>query len=73
MLYFSPACDSGKSPNVVYIRVARFFLAQHTKMGRNIPNYHKIYQITSKYTKLPQNIPNYLKIYQITSKYTKLP
>jgi hypothetical protein len=39
----------------------------------NIPNYHKIYQITTKYTKLPQNIPTYYKIYQITTKYTKLP
>jgi hypothetical protein len=43
-----------------------------TKLPQNIPNYHKIYQITTKYAKLPQNIPNYHKIYQITTKYTKL-
>jgi hypothetical protein len=24
-------------------RVARFFLVQHTKVGKNIPNYHKMY------------------------------
>jgi hypothetical protein len=31
---------------------------KYTKLPQNIPNYHKIYQITIKYTKLPQNIPN---------------
>jgi hypothetical protein len=33
------------------IRVARFFLVQHTKPGKNIPNVHKIYQILIKYPK----------------------
>jgi hypothetical protein len=31
-------------------RVARFFLLQHTKTGKNKPNDHKICQMTSKYT-----------------------
>jgi hypothetical protein len=43
-------------------RVARFFLAQHTKMGGNIPNDHKISQASTKHTKL--NLPNGPKIYQ---------
>jgi hypothetical protein len=37
-------------------RVARFFLAQHTKNGGN-------------YTKIPQNIPNDIKLYHLTVKY----
>jgi hypothetical protein len=42
-------------------RVARFFLAQHTKTG-------KIYQMTIKYTKWPQKIPNGCKIDQTAIK-----
>jgi hypothetical protein len=34
----------------VWTRTARFFLAQHTKTGKNIPNYHKLYQMAIKYT-----------------------
>jgi hypothetical protein len=30
---------------VVTLRVARFFLVQHTKTGKNIPNYQKIHQM----------------------------
>jgi hypothetical protein len=37
----------------VCIRVARFLLVQHTKMGNIIPNHHNIYQMASKYTKWP--------------------
>jgi hypothetical protein len=33
------------------IRVARFFWVQHTKTGKNIPNNHKIYRMTTKCTK----------------------
>jgi hypothetical protein len=33
----------------ILVRVARFFLLQHTKTGENIPNYHKIYQTAIKY------------------------
>jgi hypothetical protein len=53
-------------------RVARFFLVQHTKTGKNIPNDYKIDQMTVKYTKWP-------KIYQMTvnvpndRKYAKWP
>jgi hypothetical protein len=32
-------------------RVARFFLAQHSKTGEIYQNYHKIYQMAIKYTK----------------------
>jgi hypothetical protein len=47
----------------VWLRVARFFLVQNTKKGRNIPNDHKMYQIAIKYTKLffartPKIYPN---------------
>jgi hypothetical protein len=34
-------------------RVARFFLVQNTKMGKNIPSYHELYQISIKYSKRP--------------------
>jgi hypothetical protein len=44
-------------------RVARFFLVQNTKWGKNIPNYHKIYQMTITYFQWPQNRPNGHKIY----------
>jgi hypothetical protein len=37
-------------------------------MAKNIPNYYKIFQITTKYTKFPQNIPNDNIIYQTTIK-----
>jgi hypothetical protein len=66
-------------------RVARFVLIQNTKAGKNIPNYHTIYQMAityiyqmgTKYTKWAQNIPNdhtiYLQndhtIYQMAIKY----
>jgi hypothetical protein len=45
-------------------RVARFFLVQYTKMGENIPNYHKMYQMVVKYIKCPQNGPKVHKIHQ---------
>jgi hypothetical protein len=34
-------------------RVARFFLLQNTKTGENVPNYHKLYQMSIKYNKRP--------------------
>jgi hypothetical protein len=34
-----------------YIRVARFFSAQHNKKEKHIPNDHEIYQILTKYSK----------------------
>jgi hypothetical protein len=37
----------------VYSRVARFFLVQNTKKGKNIPNYHELYKISIKYSKRP--------------------
>jgi hypothetical protein len=39
-------------------RVARFFLGQHTKTGKNIPNNHKIYKKATK-------------VYQMAVKWTK--
>jgi hypothetical protein len=45
------------------VSVAGFFLAQHTKTGKDVPNDekytegHKMYQMAVKYTKLPHNIP----------------
>jgi hypothetical protein len=46
-------------------KVARFFLAQHTKTG-------EIYQITTTYTKWSQNRPNGRKIDQTAIKYTNI-
>jgi hypothetical protein len=43
--------------------VAIFFFVQCTKMGENIPNYHKIYQMSISYIKWPQNGPNVNKMY----------
>jgi hypothetical protein len=34
-------------------RVARFFLVQNTKKGKNIPNYHTQYQMSIKYNLTP--------------------
>jgi hypothetical protein len=45
-------------------RVARFFLVQNTKTGKNIPNDHKIYHMDITYLQWPQNRPNGHKIYQ---------
>jgi hypothetical protein len=39
-------------------------LVQHIKTGKNVPNYHKMYQMATKWTKLPQKRQNGYKIYQ---------
>jgi hypothetical protein len=49
----------------------QIFIGRAYKNAENIPNDHKIYQITTKYTKSPQNIPNDQNIYQMTKIYTK--
>jgi hypothetical protein len=41
-------------------RVARFFVVQHTKTGKNLPNDHKIYKMAIKYA------PIYLKILRMS-------
>jgi hypothetical protein len=51
-------------------RVARFFLVQHTKTGKNVPNNHKIYQMATKHTKWPLNIP--ATSLQVPPKYTQI-
>jgi serine/threonine protein kinase len=38
-----------KNPNLGW--VARFFLGQDTKTGKNVPNKHKMYQMVIKYPK----------------------
>jgi hypothetical protein len=43
--YFSKRISRVDS-EVGYDRVARFYLVQNTKMGRNIPNGHKIFPMT---------------------------
>jgi hypothetical protein len=45
-------------------RVARFFLVQNTKTGKNIPNYRELYQMSIEYNKRPHNGPSVHKIYQ---------
>jgi hypothetical protein len=54
-----------QSPDIHMCRVARFFLVQNTKMGKNVPNYHELYQLSIKYNK-------YCKIDQVTIKYTNI-
>jgi hypothetical protein len=39
-------------------------LPQFTNTGENVPNYHKISQVSIKYIKWPKNSPNVHKIYQ---------
>jgi hypothetical protein len=43
--------DFKSAERVSKSRVARFFSLQHTKIGKYVPNYHKIYQIDLKYIK----------------------
>jgi hypothetical protein len=45
-------------------RVARFFILHDTKMGKNVPNEHKTYQMFIKYPKSLENITNGHKIYK---------
>jgi hypothetical protein len=66
-----PQSETGQQKFEIEIRVARFFLAQHTKTGNHVPNDHKMYQMAIKYSKWSQNIPNGLKIFQMVSKYIK--
>jgi hypothetical protein len=49
---------------LIQLGVARFFLVQDTKMGKNIPNHQKVFQMTLKYTQWQQNITNRHKIHQ---------
>jgi hypothetical protein len=62
-LVFSPCDFSAKSSSFqardaswvitsdVQFRDARFFFAQHTKTGKHVLNFHKIYQTAIDYTK----------------------
>jgi hypothetical protein len=55
--------------DLVTSRVARYFLVQYTNVGKYIPNYHKIYQMSIKYTnggKIDQKYTTYIhrKIYE---------
>jgi hypothetical protein len=45
----SPQLSSTFYPHTT--RVARFLWVQHTKTVKNIPNVHKVYQMSLKYTK----------------------
>jgi hypothetical protein len=45
--------------------VARFFVMQHTKGGKNVPNDHKIYPKIIIFTKGTLNIPNDHSVYQV--------
>jgi hypothetical protein len=50
---------------LVCVRVARLFLLQHTKMGKNIPNNQEIYQMSIK-------LANGRKIYRMDIKYINI-
>jgi hypothetical protein len=65
--------------DAVVFRVARFFFwynipkrEKYTKWPQNVPNDHKMYQMTTKCTMWPQNVPNDHKMYLMTINYTKL-
>jgi hypothetical protein len=47
----SPVQNTREIPYLA--RVARFFLVQNTKTGKNIPNCHKMYQMAIKYFQWP--------------------
>jgi hypothetical protein len=51
----------------VQTRVARFSLVQYTNTWKNIPNYHKIYQMAVNYVKWPENGPKVHKIYYFST------
>jgi hypothetical protein len=46
----------------VTCRVARLFLTQYTKTGKNVPNEHKM-------SRMVINIPHFCKIFQMAEKY----
>jgi hypothetical protein len=88
MLPSSNACSYCVHIQATYkSRGAWFSLLQYTKTGKilpndtkstkwpqNLPNNHKIYQMTDNIpTKWPQTIPNDYKLYQTTTKNTKCP
>jgi hypothetical protein len=50
-----------------FFRAARLFLLQHTKTGKNIPNYRKLYQMIIKYTKNGRKIDQVSKIIPTSS------
>jgi hypothetical protein len=52
-IIFSTLDERKKSLPAFAAGLPDFLLVQHTKTGRNIPNYHKIYPMATKYTQLP--------------------
>jgi hypothetical protein len=48
-------------------RVARFLLVHDTKIGKNVPNDQKVFQMIIKYLKCPYDFPNgieYINVFQ---------
>jgi hypothetical protein len=45
---------------MVEARVARFFLVQQTKTGKNVPNDQKIHQIAIRFTKMAAKFSKWL-------------
>jgi hypothetical protein len=70
--FFHPKYFYSEIRNEKEIRVARFFCSKHTKLGKNTPNDHKLYQTAINYTKWQLNIPNGRKIFQMVIEYTNL-
>jgi hypothetical protein len=52
------------STNAYTHQGCQIFLLQHTKTGKTIPNYHKLYHMAINYIKLMSNRPNGQSIYQ---------
>jgi hypothetical protein len=57
----------------IFLRTTYQSVEKYTKWPQNIPNSHKMSQMTTKYPKWLQNIPNGHKISQIATKYPKWP
>jgi hypothetical protein len=63
--HFAVFCDHQEVDTGADSRVARCFTVQNTKTGKNVPNYHKIYQIARK-------MPNGRNIDQTALEYTTI-
>jgi hypothetical protein len=72
-----PGVDGIDHEEVVQIEVVvviiQAFQPKRLEERKNVPNFNKMYQISTKCTKFQQNVPNFNKMYQISTKCTKCP
>jgi hypothetical protein len=53
-----------RKKNMYLLQGCQIFLFTKYPNGKNIPNYHELYQMSIKYEKRPENGPSVHKIYQ---------